>query len=98
MRRWFVVIGVVALLRSPPSVQGRRHMEMRWRERAGDVRPGPGGQGATQIVMQDGTFQPGAQVDAGVLERSTPERRAVEPQLHSTDLNVSTGPMKPGTS
>jgi plastocyanin len=65
---------------------------------AGDVRPGPGGQGATQIVMHDDTFQPGSvQVDAG--SPATFELQNAGQSSHnftSTDLNVSTGAMESG--
>jgi plastocyanin len=100
MRRWMVLIGVVALLlivgigAGAAVIYGNALGE----NAAGDVRPGPGGQDATQIVMQDDTFQPeSVQVDAGVP--ATFELRNAGQSNHnftSTDLNVSTGPMEPG--
>lgn len=100
MRRWLVIAGVAALVlvviigAGAVIVLGNALGE----KAAGDVRPGAGGQGATQIVMQDDTFQPASvQVDAGVP--ATFELRNAGQSNHnftSTDLNVSTGPMKPG--
>ena len=100
MRRWMVVAGVAALVlvvvigAGAAAIYGNALGE----KAAGDVRPGPGGQGATQIVMQDDTFQSGSvQVDAGVP--ATFELRNAGRSNHnftSNDLNVSTGPMKPG--
>ena len=100
MRRWMVVAGVAALVlvlvvgAAAVVVYGDALGE----NAAGDVRPGPGGQGATQIVMQDDTFQPASvQVDAGVP--ATFELQNAGQSNHnftSTDLNVSTGPMNPG--
>jgi len=100
MRRWIVIAGVAALLlvvvigAGAAVIYGNALGE----KLAGDVRPGPGGQGATQIVMQDDTFRPGSvQVGAGVP--ATFEVRNAGQSNHnftSTDLDVSTGPMKPG--
>jgi plastocyanin len=100
MRRWMVLIGVAALLlivvvgAGAAVIYGNALGE----KAAGDVRPGPGGQGATQIVMQDDAFQPGSvQVDAGAP--ATFEVTNAGQSNHnftSTDLSVSTGPMKPG--
>jgi plastocyanin len=100
MRRWIAVAGVAVLLlivvvgAGAAVIYGNALGE----KAAGDVRPGPGGQGATQIVIQDNTFQPGSvQVDAGVP--ATFELTNAGQSNHnftSTDLNVSTGPMKPG--
>ena len=100
MRRWMVIAGVAALLlvvvigAGAAVIYGNALGE----KAAGDVRPGPGGEGATQIIMQDGAFQPGSvPVSAGVPV--TFELRNAGQSNHnftSTDLNVSTGPMKPG--
>jgi plastocyanin len=100
MRRWMVLIGVAALVllvvigTGAAVIYGNALGE----KAAGDVRPGPGGQGATLIVMRDNTFQPvSVQVDAGVP--ATFELQNAGQSNHnftSTDLNVSTGPMKPG--
>jgi plastocyanin len=100
MRRWMIVAGVAALLlvvvigAGAAVIYGNALGE----NAAGDVRPGPGGQGATQVAMQDDRFQPGSvQVGAGVP--ATFELRNDGKSNHnftSTDLNVSTGPMKPG--
>lgn len=100
MRRWMVLISVVALLLivvigvGAAAIYGNALGE----NAAGDVRPGPAGQDSTQIVMHDDTFQPeSVQVDAGVP--ATFELQNAGQSNHnftSTDLNVSTGPMEPG--
>jgi plastocyanin len=100
MRRWIVIAGVAALLlvvvigAGAAVIYGNALGE----NAAGDVRPGPGGQGATQIVMQDDTFQPGSvQVAAGVPAMfELGNAGQSNHNFTSTDLNVSTGPMKPG--
>lgn len=100
MRRWMVVAGVaaLALVLVVGAVAVVVYGNALGENAAGDVRPGPGGQGATQIVMNDDTFQPGSvQVDAGVP--TTFELRNAGQSNHnftSTDLNASTGPMEPG--
>ena len=100
MRRWIVIAGVAALLLVVVIGAGAAvtYGNALGEKVAGDVRPGPGGQGATQVVMQDDTFQPGSlQVEAGVP--TTFEVRNAGQRSHnftSTGLDVSTGPMKPG--
>jgi plastocyanin len=99
MRRWMVVAGVAVLvLIVGVGVAVVVYGNALGENAAGDVRPGPGGQGATQIVMNDNTFQPASvQVDAGVP--ATFELQNAGQSNHnftSTDLNVSTGPMDPG--
>jgi plastocyanin len=100
MRRWVVIAGVaaLALVLVVGAVAVVVYGNALGENAAGDIRPGPGGAGATQIVMHDDSFQPGnVQVDAGVP--ATFELQNAGQSNHnftSTDLNVSTGPMNPG--
>jgi plastocyanin len=98
MRRWKVLIGVAALVLIVGAGAVVALSNALGEKAAGDVRQGPGGPGATQIVMYDDTFQPGSvQVDAGVP--ATFEVRNAGQSSHnftSTDLNVSTGAMESG--
>ena len=67
-------------------------------EASGDVRPGPAGPGAVEVVMQDNVFAPdGLDVSAG--SPVTIEVRNAGEQNHNLtidELEVSTGPMESG--
>jgi plastocyanin len=98
MRHWRLIAGIAALVlvacAGAVVVLGNALGETA----AGDVRPGPGRSGATQIVMHDDAFQPeSVQVSAGAP--ATFELRNAGQSNHnftSDGLNVSTGPMRPG--
>jgi plastocyanin len=65
---------------------------------AGDVKPGPGDQGATAVVMQDNTFEPASvQVTAGTPTAfEVTNAGQANHNFTSSALGVSTGPVKPG--
>lgn len=65
---------------------------------AGNLHPGPGGTGATPVVMRDNTFEP-ASIQATAATPTAFELTNAGQANHnftSTALGVSTGPMKPG--
>ncbi len=99
MRHWKLIAGAVALLVVLGAVGAVVVLGSGLGETAaGDLRPGPAGPGAAQVVMTDNAFQPAtAEVAAGVpTEIELRNNGQVNHNFTSDALHVSTGPMQPG--
>jgi plastocyanin len=99
MRHWKLIAGAVVLIvviggAAAFAVLGSGLGE----SAAGDVRPGPAGAAAAQVVMTDNAFQPTtAEVAAGTpVEIELHDNGQADHNFTSDALHVSTGPMKPG--